>query len=105
MRAVGATVAIVLAIVVAIVIGIGMWQFNWFLAAKNAEKAAEVRDNAPNAQRGYRQAARDAIEVVLDPASSAALVKYNTDIACENIASIDPAFMTADLESFEFANC
>lgn len=105
MKAVAGTVAIILALIVAIIIGVGMWQFSWFLEAKNAEKQAEVIDNSPNAQRGYRQAARDAIEIVLDPKADAALVKYNTGIACENIASIDPSYMTEDLESFKFANC
>lgn len=86
-------------------IGVAGWQFDWWLQGKNAEKLAQVRDNTPNAQRGYREAARAAIKVVLDPASSVALVKFNTAIACDNIASLDGGFKTSELAQFEFTYC
>lgn len=105
MKTLGGIVTAIVAIAAVVVLSIGMWKFNWFLEAKNAEKRSEVLDNAPNAQRGYRKAALDAIEVVIDPSATPAQVAFNTDTACTNIASIDPAYMTKELEKFKFQYC
>lgn len=95
--------AVVVAVLV--ILGIVGWQFGWWLDAKNEEKAAAVRDNAPNAQRGYVQAARDSIEVVLDPTSPVALVKYHTEVACDNLENVNDAYMTPELEQFQSVYC
>jgi hypothetical protein len=55
------TLAVVAAFVAVIVIGIGIWQFDWFMKAKNVDRQTQIDRNNWGTQRTYESVVKAAI--------------------------------------------